>query len=100
MSSTDILDGGFCMALLDQTLSHESFCSDSKVVLSFSCFSENHRMAAWHLREAIKFHELAAVANEIGNLSDMHQNKEKAKFHHQHAFEYSAMAEIVLSNLE
>ena len=49
------------MALLDQTLSHESFCSDSKVVLSFSCFSENHRMAAWHLREAIKFHELAAV---------------------------------------
>ena len=57
-------------------------------------------MAAWHLREAIKFHELAAVANEIGNLSDMHQNKEKAKFHHQHAFEYSAMAEIILSNLE
>ena len=94
------MDENFSIALMDQTLSHESFCSDSKVVLSFSCFSENHRMAAWHLREAIKFHELAAVANEIGNLSDMHQNKEKAKFHHQHAFEYSAMAEIILSNLE
>ena len=94
------MDENFSIALMDQTLLHEPFCSDSKVVLSFSCFSENHRMAAWHLREAIKFHELAAVANEIGNLSDMHQNKEKAKFHHQHAFEYSAMAEIVLSNLE
>lgn len=69
------------------------------VALSLSCASENHRMAAMHLKEAINFHDLAACAFELGHIDEMKQHKKSAKLHHFQAFEYSKMAERIVSNL-
>jgi hypothetical protein len=69
------------------------------VALSLSCAGENHRMAAMHLKEAINFHDLAAVAFELGHIDEMKQHKKSAKLHHSQAFEYSKMAERIVSDL-
>jgi ATP-dependent helicase/DNAse subunit B len=68
--------------------------------LSLSCVAENHRTAAWHLREAMTFHELAATAFETENLKDMTQHKNSAKLHHLLAIQYTKMAERIASHLD
>jgi hypothetical protein len=72
---------------------------EQEVALSLDCVSENHRTAAWHLREAMTFHELAASAFESDNLKDMKHHKHSAKLHHLLAIEYTIMAERIASHL-
>ena len=73
---------------------------EQEIALSLDCVSENHRTAAWHLREAMTFHELAATAFETENLKDMTQHKNSAKLHHLLAIEYTKMAERIASHLD
>jgi hypothetical protein len=68
--------------------------------MSLSCVAENLRMAAWHLREAMTFHELAASAFETENFKDMKQHKNSAKLHHLLAIQYTVMAERISSHLD
>jgi hypothetical protein len=72
---------------------------DMQVALSLSCAGENHRMAAMHLKDAIHFHDLAASAFELGLIEEMKQHKKSAKLHQFQAFEYSKIAERIVSNL-
>jgi hypothetical protein len=73
---------------------------EQMTALSLSCIGENHRMASWHLREAMNFHDQAAKAFDEGHLEQMKLHKKSAKQHHYQAFEYSAMAERIPSNLD
>jgi hypothetical protein len=75
-------------------------CLQEKVTaLSLDCVGENHRTAAWHLQEAITFHDLAASALEVGNMDAIQQNKNSAKLHHLLAIEYIKLAERIVSNI-
>lgn len=75
-------------------------CLQEKVTaLSLDCVGENHRTAAWHLQEAITFHDLAASALEVGNMDIIQQNKNSAKLHHLLAIEYIKLAERIVSNI-
>ena len=82
----------------EQVQTHE-YLHEQGVALSLNCIGENHRMAAWHLREAMNFHDQAATAFDAGNLEAMKLHKKSAKLHHYQAFEYSTMAERIASNL-
>jgi len=75
-------------------------CLQEKVTaLSLDCVGENHRTAAWHLQEAITFHDLAASALEVGIMDAIQQNKNSAKLHHLLAIEYIKLAERIVSNI-
>ena len=73
---------------------------DLDTPMSLSCVAENLRMAVWHLREAMTFHELAASAFETENFKDMKQHKNSAKLHQLLAIQYTEMAERIASHLD
>lgn len=77
----------------------EERLQEKVTALSLDCIGENHRTAAWHLQEAITFHDLAASALEVGNMDAIQQNKNSAKLHHLLAIEYIKLAERIVSNI-
>ena len=80
-------------------LSDDCF-QEQEVALSLDCVSENHLTAAWHLRKAMTFHELAGSAFETENFKYMKQHKNSAKLHQLLAIQYTEMAERIASNLD
>jgi hypothetical protein len=67
-------------------------------VMSFSCGAENHRMAAWHLSQAIEFHNRAASAFEGDKVEEMKYHTKWAQLHYRHALGYTEMAETIAKN--
>ena len=77
----------------------EECLQDKVIALSLDCIGENHRTAAWHLQEAMTFHDLAASATKAGNMDAIEHHKNSAKLHHLLAIEYIKLAERIVSNI-